>query len=505
MNKQKSVIYYHPSAFSKLPFGLLMNEAMKEKDAKVYFITCNQFYHVCKLNPNGNDLVCKVCRWYTKKALKNLPSKVNILNLNDFRKSKVKMRWNYNSFKEMKKVTYKGVDIGYAVISSYIDVTRNLSPIINEESRLYFNECLDQCVDLTDAFYEILKYVNPDRVCIYNGRSDDTKPIFQISKNMHFEIFSFEVIEDFNSDTLKKIIYRNHLPHDIIYNQKVIERIWEESEKKLDEKLKISNDFFYKKRNNIPTFDKVYTSNQLSGKIPENWNNSINNIVIFNSSEDEFFSLGDYFDNLSLFSSQLEGIEKILSHYENNNLFHFYLRIHPNLFGVKYKYHAKLMELDKHFDNVTIIKSDDKISTYSLLDKAYKIIVFGSTIGLEAAYWGKVVILLAGSLYYYFDICYIPKTEDDVYKLIEDVDLKPKSNDLILKFAYSYSDINNKKDDYLINYGLIKYLIFNRVIHGVEYQKIFNSNYLSALVVNTLRWAAIHLGKKSYALPMDEE
>ncbi|MCS2656231.1 hypothetical protein NXV26_10165 [Bacteroides fragilis] len=151
-----------------------------------------------------------------------------------------------------------------------------------------------------------------------------------------------------------------------------------------------------KRRNGIIAGDKVYIENQIKGKLPIDWDDTKRNIAIFNSSEDEFIAVDRDFDNLSLYKSQIDGIRGILEHYKENQTVHFYLRVHPNLKNVHYQYHLLLYDLSLKYPNITVIGADSDISTYDIMDNAEKVIVFGSTMGLESSYWGKPVILLSG-------------------------------------------------------------------------------------------------------------
>jgi hypothetical protein len=506
MNNKDKIIFYHPSGFYRFPLGLLMDEALKNDGAKVYFITCDGFNLCCKLNPVGNSYMCKLCKWYTRRALKNTCSNIEILSLGDYRNGKEIKQWDFESLTDIKRIKYKNVDIGYSVISSYVNLTRNLAPKINDSSKTYFVQCLNQAANLTDAFEKIINKIGPTKVCVFNGRTDD-RPFFRTAINYGIETCVYEVIEDLSNKSYKVVIFVNHLPHDILYNQILVENSWLNSNKKYEEKVDIAHDFFRKKRVGIPTFDRAYTTNQVLGKLPESWNSKKNNIIIFNSSEDEFFSISDEFDKLALFSSQFDGIEKIVRHFHENDLYHFYLRIHPNLSKIRYKYHTSLRELGKKYDNLTVIGADDGISTYSLLDNADKVVSFGSTVGLEATYWGKPVILLSGSLYYYYDISYTPKSEDDLYRLIETHDLPAKRNDMLFKFAYHHSDISNSEPvlKTIIDYSMVKYKIGHLLFSGVKYQKLFGSVFLSAFFVNLIRWLLMKVGRKKIILPIEEE
>ena len=111
------------------------------------------------------------------------------------------------------------------------------------------------------------------------------------------------------------------------------------------------------------------------------------------------------------------------------------------------------------------------------MDAADKVVVFGSTIGMEAVYWGKPVILLAGAAYYYSNICYIPKSKEELKEIIVKT-LPPKENDATIKWGF-YVMYRAPED----KYQYVDFDYENRRILGIEYidihyLKLFGSSKL---------------------------
>ena len=228
----------------------------------------------------------------------------------------------------------------------------------------------------------------------------------------------------------------------------------------------------YKKNNIIEK-----TKNQSKGLLPGLWNADKRNFVIFNSSEDEFFSIGGQWDNYKIFDSQLDGICYLVESTRNNNAIHFYLRIHPNLKNIKYKYVTDITNRLKGFDNITVISGDSPVSTYTLIDNAEKCIVFGSSVGVEANYWNKPVILLGGSMYFNLDVAYYPSSLKDLDLLVLQR-LEPKSNIGALKFGLYV--FGKRGTDF-------KYIDFSFTIYKIFDKTFILNNYLSynGLVIKT--------------------
>ncbi|MDR0330932.1 MAG: hypothetical protein LBH93_04395, partial [Chitinispirillales bacterium] len=172
-----------------------------------------------------------------------------------------------------------------------------------------------------------------------------------------------------------------------------------------------------------------------------------------------------------------QGIAEILEYFKNDTRFHFYLRIHPNLNGIKYRYHTSLLDIGNLYTNVTVIKADDEISSYSLLESVEKVLVFGSTLGVEAAYWGKPVILLCAAFYKYLNICYKPESAEEAFSLIGADELPAKDRADALKYGFycMYDRNKNRKPNGFYPYVVFKILreimrVFKqmRLIKGLE-------------------------------------
>lgn len=103
------------------------------------------------------------------------------------------------------------------------------------------------------------------------------------------------------------------------------------------------------------------------------------------------------------------------------------MRVHPNLAGTQQSYLDLLSSLNH--SKFIVIPAESKISTYSLLFKCDKVITFGSSVGVEATYWGKPSILLGTCFYKHLDVAYMPETTDHLLELLES-ELQPIDNKL---------------------------------------------------------------------------
>ncbi len=463
---------------------------LSKEGNEVHIFYCDETIPVCFSNPCSEKLICKWCRWYRKVMNKQLPKNVIIHSCKNYYDDQIKdlikdIYFDYNSIEEIKKISYKGVQIGYGALSTYVSQTRNINPLIDARFKEFFNGYLKAECILVEILSKMLKEINPDVVSLFNGRFFENRPVYEYSKNLGFQVRCYETNRPFGvKNGVESIYFENNLPHNITQGKLLMEKNWSDSLLSDNDKRKISDSFFNKRRSGEVAGDISYTADQIQGLLPNNWDKQKNNIVIFNSSEDEFFALGDEYDNNNfLYKNQIDAIRSTLELFKRDNTVHFYLRVHPNLKKVKYRYHLDLYNLSNKYMNLTVISANQKVSSYALLENADKIIVFGSTIGIEAVYWSKPVILLNQSFYSLFDICYIPKNEEELKKMITD---KLELKDRFPAIKYGFFVMNNEKAEPIENFSTkcttIKGKYFFFKFKPIRYSTI----YLAVIKILTL-------------------
>lgn len=476
------ILFLHTTAFLPIQFGALLDEAeMKIREGHdVYFGFCNEASNFCTQNLTGKKSNCGLCKWTTKHALRNLSKGVHLLPISDYYdKSDSFVEYPLHSIEDLISVEYKKVKIGYSVLSTYISATRNNDPVFDETFVSYVNNLLNISRRFTDAYERILDSINPDLVCLFNGRFLEFRPAFELPLTRGIDVKCFEVFGDHGQDGFK-LCYDNCMPHSIDGNIRKIIDLWNQDNEPKEDKIRIGSSFFQNRRHAKPAGDKIYTCNQKEGLLPSNWDESKRNFVIFNSSEDEYTAIGDEYSSLDFFNSQLEGIKTLLSMSAEHKDIHYYLRIHPNLSEIKYSYHTDLLKLDTEFDNITIIPGSDKISTYELMEKSEKVIVFGSTMGLESAFWNKPVINLAGTVYAKSDMCYMPKDMEHLKSLLFDK-LQPRDNLFSIQYGYFMMHRDDADRYKFIDFNYRSFRLGNYDLYKINYQKTLGSRRLFAI------------------------
>ncbi len=470
-----------------------------EEGHDVMYLHCGKTIGGCLENPLFNQGICKYCQFFQeKRALKYLPSK-NVFCVNNFYTDEIKNKidsidFSIDSPKQVRSIKYRGVDIGYGAFSTYISLTRNMDPLITEEVELYLKSLLIQQVVLIEILYSIFEKFYPDQIVFHNGRFAQYKPLVGISMVEGIKFICTEVFLKQDGYALKNN-FDNAIPHNYHARTILYEKFWNDYPDK-NERIKVGKSFFENRRYGKFAGDKIYVKDQHYGELPDSWDEKKENIVFFNSSEDEYCSISKEVDDFAMFESQLVGIKKILDHYKEDKHKHFYLRIHPNLKDIPYSYHKDLYKLK--YPNLTVIPGNSTISSYALLDKANKVIVFGSTMGIEASYWGKPVICLAYALYAELDVVYIPKSIHELWTLIDKEPLPAKITDKSLMFGLYYMAGSGEKFKYIEN-GFYRYSIRGKVYQIPRYCKMLGSSFLYMLIESILRRSCSVLFKNKFS------
>ena len=471
-------LYYSTCAILTPNIGITIDDILSAKNEhdEIYWCYCHKALSACYGNLNGCPSVCDFCHSMYKRYAKEYGKGVHMIPID--RKNFVhgSHSWQFDSVEQIKSIVYRDVYIGYGILSMYLSYTRDLDIKDIDGFRNYFTPIVSEICDYVDYVYDLLDQIRPDEIISFNGRFFDNRLFYDVAKALGIKYTALEVLfsNGMRGKPLKKVRFVGGLPHSIIINTQKINDLWQYSPLSDDEKTEIAESFYNRRRKGELVADvAVYTSAQKQGVLPIDFNPNLRNIAIFNSSEDEFSAVGGEWED-SIFASQYEAVEYILQHSLPD--FHYYLRIHPHLKGVKYKAHMELYSLSK-YPNLTIIPPESEVSTYALMEACEKVVTFGSTMGVESAYWGKPSILLRRSMYENLDICYQASRKEDVMPLLEGK-LEPKPQLGALKFAYYVLDREYGVEKSNIDIDIEEKTFLGRTFQFTPYFKIWGSQLI---------------------------
>lgn len=440
-----NVLFYSTYHFNTETFGPyleLMQRHLNDGDT-VYFLGCDGELSSCQTNPQHSKLICSTCISTRINALKCLNGKVQYLSID-----RVLAQEQINphlelidtsSIEAFKNCQYETFDIGMAVMSSVVSVYRDPAPDLKQHSALIEKQWTAS-MQVYQAVKKCITEKNIDRVYVFNARFATLRACLRASQQLNCNCF---VLEESN-DRTRFAVYENAMPHSIAYVEKQIENYWANGGA---DKESIAMAYYVQRSQGKDSRFGHFTAHQDQSLLPKQWNPAQENIVIFISSEDEFVSIGKEWEN-HLYKNQVDGIMQMSTALLAQPQFKFYVRVHPNLSGILNESIEALYAIDHK--NVVIIPAESPISTYNLMFHASKVISFGSSVGIEAAAFGKISILAGKAFYMNLGCTYNPANHDELVALLAREDLTPKPKDGALKYAF-----------YLLNFGQ-RYQYFKR-------------------------------------------
>ncbi|MEM6735084.1 MAG: hypothetical protein AAF149_00520 [Bacteroidota bacterium] len=433
-----------------------------EKGDEVYFVNCLGTFQTCGFNTYSYSYMCDICNFRTKNGHNLLPDNLNKLSLQslikegDIQTARDFVRRHEEIGKDLK---FEDFEVGEAVFSSFISKTREQ----DLDGRLEILRTLT--INSIQIYLSLKRFVSQesfDQLFLFNGRWDYYRAALAASRSCGLKI---EIFENFRSGGFFET-YGDSLPHDILTNKALIDKNWYKSRHNQKEKEAISREFFTKRRQGQAVFSKSFTGNQKKGLLPPELDSNKKTYILFNSSDDEFAAVGEGFKN-PFFIDQKDGILYLIEFFSNHPNLQLVIRMHPNLVGLKRGYLDPIYESKNKYNNIIIIEPQDPVDTYELMSFGYVIISFGSTAGLEAAYWNKPVVLLGKCFYYYSDVAYVPRSRTEISELLLS-DLKAKGKVEAMKFAYYYQE-GGKKGRFYYYKNLNKVFYNNQPLHHLPY------------------------------------
>ena len=259
---------------------------------------------------------------------------------------------------------------------------------------------------------EILNKEKVDSVYLYNGRFLQERAVWEACLFLQIPIIFYE---KFNPSWKNRYFLFQNPTHSPSYRSSIM----------LDFGITLQNqDFSHYKTVGTKWFEsrmlgitQDYTKKQKDA-IPLNFTKPF--VVFFHSSEDELITTDLQSKTWGNQISALTSLVKVLEGIEGLNLI---IRAHPNLLH-KSKNEIELWRslgagLEAKHSWISFVDSGSSISSYGLIMQAESVVTVGSTIGVEAAFWGKKSILIGRAFHENMGITLNPENRDQLREMLE--------------------------------------------------------------------------------------
>lgn len=422
---------------------VLQEQIDRYPDATIYYLSCSNTFDVCYFNITKQPDVCFRCKEGVRNTLQLIEGNFESIKLSDIIIEKDRAM-AYEFLEKNPEIAFdlefENFEIGSSTLSTYISRSRDRDLLnVNQD---YVHELATNALITFQSVKRFIGDKHIDVVYNFNGRQDYVRAILRAALANNINCVNVErarlggYIET----------YKNILPHTILNKWELVKDCWDNSSLGDQEKIKIGSQFFERQKSGESILFPSYTGGMEKGSLPKEIFNGNKNIVLFNSSDDEFAALGKEYDN-PYYKDQIHALLELKDFVGNELKSHnLIIRMHPNLKGVEHAFVTKIIELHQTHPNIFVITPESPTDSYELIGVAEKVISFGSTTGLEANYLGKPVILLGKGLYYYANVAYVPKDRLEIRDLLSS-ELMAKSKIDTLKFGF-YFLTGGKKTTY---------------------------------------------------------
>ena len=433
-------LFYTPSLetineYTRIFIELIQENILLKNQIKIIFCNGKTGLNKCVANYRGDRSKCFKCKTGLRFLIDKYSKHVNIEFISYSELPILKYEFKFEDYNDLKKLKYKGVNIGFAVHSAAITTFRD--HIYDIEFRRDF--ILDS-LRASAKTVDILLKIKPDFVYSFNGRVSHYNSIIKYAEFSKIDFSIFEV----SANKQKFVISKNKTLHSVDSYTKQIEDTWNSSSLTINERENQAKFFFdlnsgrqTNNNFNITVFSNDKNNNNKKLEDLKYSNKRI--ISIFNSSRNEFECVEGWNEDV-FYDDDEYLINQICQYFKTNEDFLFVLRVHPNLKFLKNTQNKNIKKLVNN-NNLIIIYPEEKLSSYELIRLSETIITFGSTIGVESTYMGKKSIAIGDSLYKRLDCTYTPNSFEELIEQIQNpkLDRKPKKS----TYKYGYYILNN--------------------------------------------------------------
>jgi hypothetical protein len=294
-----------------------------------------------------------------------------------------------SKIEDFTKLCIGQINPGPALANEFVTLTksRNANPLQNRE---ILEDMLHSYLQVYSATQKYIQANSITKIYLFNGRFLHERAAWDAAKSMGIKTVIFET-------TRNRLHMRELGFHNRQNNQQLIREHWLSSPLPLDAKKEISDEWFRNMRSGGNPFT---TNSSNSIAIPTPY------FVYFSNSDDEAVGFWEQWDQG--LGSQIDCVKDLISHFERKKNFKLVIRLHPNLASKPQIDQAEWKDL-RESEFVKVILPLDEVSSYSLIESSQGVITFGSTIGIEAAFMSKPVMVLADCKFDELGFAFKPK------------------------------------------------------------------------------------------------
>jgi hypothetical protein len=420
-------------------FHLLASWALRLKGIPVAYFACNAGMSKCVLGTNRDDphkeMPCKSCLVQSKalyagvKTLDNRQQSVGLHSgvtwFNYQRDTKLNEAIASLSVEEMMGFVWEGIPLGALCLPGLRWVLRIHHLNDDENTRYLFREYIYSAWNVAQKFSKFLDETNPRAVVVFNGQFFPEATARYVTQKRGLRVITHEVglqpATAYFTDG-EATAYPIHIPDEFELNDGQNAKLDAYLAKRFQGDFTMAGVKFWA---DMKRLDEAFLQKAVGFKqiVPVFTN------VIFDTSQPHANTVfEDMFDWLDLV------LEEIRAHRETL----FVIRAHPDELRVRKSSHETVegwvasRSVDKEA-NVIFVGPRETLSSYELIQKSKFVMVYNSTIGLEASIMGAAVLCAGKARFTQYPTVFFPQTIDEVREKMREF-LEAESIDVPLDF-----------------------------------------------------------------------
>jgi len=419
-DNKKLIIYTSFPYWPRLETELEIADEHIKKGYDVTLISCMGGLTTCPDNPKHRKLKCLSCisrlhagyKWLGKDHA-TLKRMYNVSN-EQYKVIDKLMAQPLDCWGDLRLIQIDGDDVGEAAFSELVSHLRETHPDFNKKNIVFAMKLLENAIV---AHFSILNHLideKPDKFILFNGRISPYRPALRVGVSLGIDTKVFEVVGNFGQYIFTNMTY----PHDLVNRGKQYLMTYERSTLTENEKNEIALKWFINRVEGDSTEQYLFTQKQKKGYGLYNVKkNSTLKVGIFISSEDELLAIAEC--KSPFYEEQNNAIAQIADDLKDEDI-SLIVRGHPNLIGLNNTQTRGLPEVCSSRNNIKYISPESKVSTYELIDACDVVLVFGSTVGIEAVHKGKPTILMGQAIYKGFGGTIEPNSHEELITILKE-------------------------------------------------------------------------------------
>lgn len=419
-DNKKLIIYTSFPYWPRLETELEIADEHIKKGYDVILLSCMGELAICPDNPKHHKLKCLSCtsrlnaghKWLGKdratlKRMYNVSSE-------QYKVIDKLMAQPLNCWDDLRLIQIDGDDVGEAAFSELVSHLRETQPDFNKKNIVFAMKLLENTMIVHFSILSNLIEEKPDKLILFNGRISAYRPALRVGVSLGVDTKVFEVVGNFGQYIFTDMTY----PHNPVNTGKQYLMAYERSTYTEDEKNEIASNWFASRVEGDLTEQYLFTQKQKKGYgLYDVKNVPTLKVGIFVSSEDELLAIAEH--KSPFYEDQNNAIAQIADDLKDEDI-SLIVRAHPHLIGLNNTQTKELPEVCSSRSNIKYIPPESKISTYELIDACDMVLVFGSTVGIEAVHKGKPTILMGQAIYKGFGGTIEPDSHEELIKILKE-------------------------------------------------------------------------------------